>query len=112
MAFLGIEGATQGFDESGVNSYWNSLKTEMIDKAEQQLANLTNINSTVNSVWRGTSAETYKENFAHDVNIIIKAIEEAKVALEGAIRNTESNMSHLDETLVTKRSGESGGGAR
>ena len=101
---LTIDKASQGFDRRGMQSYINEINTKLVDNACNRLnSGMKEIRAAVDQVWVGTSAETFKNNFEHDVDVIRDALQEARKICENALKEAGKAMGDLDHDLVQKR---------
>ena len=101
---LNIEGATLGYDASGVNAYISDINTNLVDEACSQLRKgLEELRVATDEVWVGRSAETFKANMEHDVEEICNAIIQAKNSLITELNALGNRMGELDENLVKPR---------
>jgi uncharacterized protein YukE len=101
---LKITGASEGFDISGINAYISDIKVKLIQNAiDEMKKETTTVKNTVDQVWVGKSANTFKSNFDYDVKIITDALKEACDVLEKSIYHAAHNLKTIDENLVQKR---------
>ncbi len=101
---LNIEGATVGYDVNGIEKYIADINTNVVEKACRELnANLTNLRVTVDKIWVGKSAETFKTNMEHDVDSICAALRESVESLVSDLRDAGSYLGEVDENLIQPR---------
>ena len=104
MGDLKIGGATQGFDVNGVKQYIEAIRLAVVEDAITKLRDGRDaLFTTIDTVWKGKSADTYKENIGYDVAVIMGALRDAVTVLESSINHSINNMVNMDETLVQKR---------
>lgn len=59
---LTIQGATIGYDANEVQTALNNIHTQVIEEAQNQLRQqLTQLDASVDEIWVGQSAETFKK---------------------------------------------------
>ena len=101
---LTIEGATVGYDNEGVNKLSQDIKAEQIDAAISHMkGNLETWTSTVDEVWRGHSADIFKQNVQTDVEKITSALEKTHEALDAELKQIVKAMGNVDQELVKSR---------
>lgn len=101
---LDISTTDVGFDESGAKQFIQDIEVECVDKAKTHLKdNLATLNSAVDEVWQGKSADNFKSNMDKDVKAIIDALDKSYAAIVGEINQTLKAMENIDQNLVTKR---------
>jgi len=101
---LGITNATQGYDLSGIGDYIEAIRANLIEKAIVEMrSGKEKIKETVDTVWSGKSADIYKKNLDHDVDVICKALTEAQRVLNQSIWHAASQVKTIDENIVKER---------
>ena len=104
MAFT-IESATHGWNGDGVVALSDKIHTEVIGKAIQDLAfKFDTLTTAVDEIWKGNSAEQFKENMGTDVQKIINALKQTEEQLHTELMNTVDAMQQVDNNLVKPRS--------
>lgn len=101
---LTITGATVGYDNGGVNQLMQDIHANMIEEAANQLeTNLETLNTAVDEVWVGHSADVFKENMRTDVTKIKEALNKAYDSLSSEISQVVQRMGEVDQELVKNR---------
>ena len=101
---LNIEGASIGFDINNIEAAINNLNVRCIGETiELMTSGFSEIQSTVDSVWVGASAEQFKNNIKYDIDNVAKALEETKELLKAEMYHIVNEMTAVDEVLVEAR---------
>ncbi len=101
---LNISGASIGYDENNVTAALNRIENDVIANMKSELRNrLSQLRDEVNQCWIGKSAETFKENMDHDVELICQGLDAAYTGLENEFNKIKAGLAEVDQELVQKR---------
>lgn len=101
---LSITGATIGYDRTQVQAAINSLRQEAIEATKQKMASgLNTLNSEVDAVWVGTSADRFKKNMQTDYKTICDAMDESYDTLVKEIYQVVNEMDNIDQSVLAER---------
>ena len=101
---LTISSATFGVDANELRTALNNINIQVIEKAVTTMrGKLVELQTAVDSVWVGKSAETFKNNMAADQNTVAKNLDATYKALESKFANIAKTMFEEEATLVNKR---------
>ncbi len=101
---LNIEGATIGVDANNIQTALNNLNTKCIeDTINKMTTSMDQLRQSVDQVWVGESAETFKENMERDREFITKNLKATYDTLQSEMYQIVNAMSEADAELVEKR---------
>jgi uncharacterized protein YukE len=101
---LEIEGATVGYDVSGIKSLKDDIRANVVEKATTDLrTHVKDLEDAVDEIWAGNSAKTFKDNMQKDVQAVIAAMEAGLAALESEINQVAKRMQEIDDNLIKKK---------
>lgn len=101
---LTITSATNGYDVDGVNKLKDRIHAEVIDKAAEKLENNRDtLLETVDEIWHGDAAESFKKNIKSDVAAVVSAIDDSWELLYNELRSITSAMQNADDQLIKER---------
>lgn len=105
---LDITGATFGYNTEGVKTLLERIKNDQLDRASKEMGlKLTTLTTTVDKVWVGKSADTFKLNLQNDITKIQAAIAESYKGVENVLGKSLHDMIYdVDADLVKDRSKE------
>ena len=101
---LTIEGADVGYDKSGTDKLIADIKANVIEKAASEMkSNLNTLETSVDEIWVGHSADQFKQNMNTDVQNISDALNKTYEVLVSEINQIVSAMSQVDQELIKAR---------
>lgn len=101
---LTIDGATTGYDSTGIASLLEIIHADVIKAASDKLtADKANLDTALDAIWQGKSELQFKSNLEADVKKICKGLEDAYKDLESEVTQTGQQMGKVDENLVEKK---------
>ena len=101
---LTIEGATVGYDTDGVMKLLQDIHDHVITEASDEMKNgVEELNTSVDEIWAGKSADQFKQNMLTDITTIRSALDATYDALRSEISQIVTAMSNVDEQLIEKR---------
>ncbi len=101
---LTIQGADIGYDANEVQTALNNIHTQVIEEAQNQLRQqLTQLDASVDEIWVGQSAETFKKNMQTDVDAICQGLNDTYEILKNEFSQITASMAEIDANLVQER---------
>ena len=83
---MDIGNATLGYDSEGVRNYVREIKTDLVDHACDELrGGVEGLREAVDQIWKGKAANHFKNNMAHDVYLIVDALQKSKEVVKNLI---------------------------
>ena len=102
---LTIQGADIGYDANEVQTALNNVHAQVIEEAKSQLRQqLAQLDTSVDEIWVGQSAETFKKNMQTDVDSICEALDKIYDFVKASFTQITSGMASIDENLIQERS--------
>ena len=101
---LTISGATFGVDANELRTALNNINVQVIEAAKSEMRKgLSDLQTAVDTVWVGQSAETFKTNMVHDQNTIASKLDATYKSLVSEFARITKEMFEKESTLVTRR---------
>ncbi len=101
---LNINKATIGYDQNELHNALKEIQTEVIQKTCDALdTNISELESAIDEVWVGQSADNFKKNLENDVSKIQMALQSAYYALTSQFNQIITGMAEVDNNLVERR---------
>ena len=101
---LTIEGATVGYDRSGIQQLINDVRANVIESAQEKMkSSLDTLNTSIDDIWVGHSADLFKQNMATDVEAIRNALQTTYEIFSSEVAQISQAMGQVDQALIEKR---------
>ena len=101
---LTIDGATTGYDTTGIGQLLQIIHADVIQKAADKLkTDKVNLDTALDAIWQGKSETQIKNNRQKNVEKICEGLEKAYKDLESEVTQTGQQMGKVDENLVEKK---------
>lgn len=99
-----VANADLGYSKSGIESLLQDIKANVIEKASTELGDKKkNLDTAIDTIWNGQSADTFKSNMQNDIGIIQQALVDLYAALESEVNQVGQEVGRIDEKLVEER---------
>lgn len=102
---LNITSATIGYDQNEIQTALNNLNTKCITETIDLLSkNITNLRTTVDNNWQGSSAESFKNNLETDKKNIAIGLNKTFDIIQGQFAQIISEWDKVDSSIIQERS--------
>ena len=99
-----VADADLGYSKSGIEGLLADIKANVIEKASGELGDKKkDLDTAIDTIWNGQSADTFKTNMQNDVTIIQQALVDLYAALESEVNQVGQEVGRIDEKLVEER---------
>ena len=97
---LSINNATYGYDANNLQQTINNLNINCIQKTINDLnKGILSLRATVDGVWKGQSAEKFKEKLESDANSVSKTISDLGDSLTSSMQSFVNNLAEIDNNI-------------
>lgn len=103
MALNDINSSTIGYDPEAMKTAMANIKTNLIEQTKNSMSKYMNeLQSGVDSAWRGVSADKFKENMLTLANQMSATLDVYYDNLEQEMATIVNKMADAEESLVGK----------